>query len=75
MTEHHDQPRNPLSDALSAAEHSPAARAYEVPVELVRTRARRRRAGRTTAAPVRSRSSSRASRSPCRASRTGTAAG
>ncbi len=50
MTEHHDQPRNPLSDALSAAEHSPAARAYEVPVELVRTRARRRRAGRTTAA-------------------------
>ncbi len=50
MTEHHDQPRNPLSDALSAAEHSAAARAYEVPVELVRTRARRRRAGRTTAA-------------------------
>lgn len=50
MTEHHDQPRNPLSDALSAAEHSPAARAYEVPVELVRTRARRRRAGRTSAA-------------------------
>ncbi|GEK17449.1 hypothetical protein [Cellulomonas persica] len=50
MTEHHDQPRNPLSDALSAAEHSAAARAYEVPVELVRTRARRRRAGRTAAA-------------------------
>lgn len=51
MTEHHDpQPRNPLSDALSAAEHSAAARAYEVPVELVRTRARRRRVARTSAA-------------------------
>ncbi len=48
MTEH--EPRNPLSHALSDAEHSPAARAYEVPVELVRTRARRRRVGRTSAA-------------------------
>lgn len=45
--------RHPLSDALAAAEHSPQAQAYEVPVELIRTRARRRSRARTgTAAGV-----------------------
>jgi hypothetical protein len=38
---------NPLSDALSAAEHSPEAQSYEVPVELIRSRSRRRRRART----------------------------
>ncbi|WP_444664733.1 hypothetical protein ACT17Q_03335 [Cellulomonas sp. CW35] len=48
MTEHEN--RNPLADALPHAERSPEALAYEVPVELVRTRARRRRRARTAGA-------------------------
>jgi len=48
MTEHQNQ--HPLSDALARAEHSPEALAYEVPVELVRTRARRRRRARAAGA-------------------------
>ena len=48
MTEH--ESRHPLSGALTRAEHSPEARAYEVPVDLVRTRARRRQRARTAGA-------------------------
>lgn len=41
-----DEPRHPLTDALDAAARTPEAEAYEVPVELVRRRVGRRRAGR-----------------------------
>ncbi|GEL95804.1 hypothetical protein [Cellulomonas composti] len=47
---HHPDERHPLTSALDDAAASPEARAYEVPVELIRTRARRRRTGRVTVA-------------------------
>lgn len=52
MTEQSRRPdgANPLADALSAAERSPEALSYEVPVALVRARARRRRGARTAGA-------------------------